>query len=56
MQSEKPNAVDELHAFSTAAHYRWKELMFGESEGSPVRFPHGYYEMAFSLVGAQTCG
>ena len=52
IQTGRPVAIDELHAFSIAAHDRWNELLSDEPDGSLVRFPHGYYEMAFSLIGA----
>ena len=51
-QNSIPNALDELRDYCTAAHDRWKELVSDEPDSSPARFPHGYYEMAFSLVGA----
>ena len=46
-----PSALDDLRDYCTAAHDRWKELVSDEPDNSPARFPHGYYEMAFSLVG-----
>ena len=51
-QDSIPNALDDLQDYCTAAHGRWKELVSSEDDHSPARFPHGYYEMAFSLVGA----
>lgn len=48
-----PNAADDLHAFSHAAHSRWSELIDELPENAPARFPLGHYEMAFSLIGAQ---
>jgi hypothetical protein len=48
-----PNARDELHAFCEAARARWSELAEDLPEDSSGRFPHGYYELGFSLVGAQ---
>ena len=47
-----PNALDDLQDYCTSAHGRWEELVSDEPDLSPARFPHGYYEMAFSLVGA----
>ena len=47
-----PNALDDLRDYRTAAHSRWEELVSNEPDSSPARFPYGYYEMAFSLVGA----
>ena len=51
-QNLMPNTLDDLHDYCTAARDRWKELVSSEPDASPARFPHGYYEMAFSLVGA----
>lgn len=51
-QDSIPNALDDLQDYRTAAHSRWEELVSNEPDSSPARFPHGYYEMAFSLVGA----
>ena len=51
-QNTMPNALDDLRHYCTAAHDRWKELVSDDPENSPARFPHGYYEMAFSLLGA----
>ena len=47
-----PNALDDLQDYCTLAHGRWEELVSDEPDLSPARFPHGYYEMAFSLVSA----
>ena len=47
------NARDELHDFCEAARTRWVELTAVLPDGAPGRFPHGFYEMGFSLVGAQ---
>ena len=52
MQDSMPNVLDDLQDYSTAAHDRWEELVLDAPDDSPARFPHGYYEMAFSLVGA----
>ncbi len=51
-QDSRPNALDDLQDYRTAAHSRWEELVSNEPDSSPARFPHGYYEMAFSLIGA----
>ena len=51
-QNSMSNSLDDLQPYCTAAHDRWKELVSGEEDHSPARFPHGYYEMAFSLIGA----
>ena len=52
-QNPAPNALNELRTYCDDARERWEELVTSEPEGSPARFPHGYYEMGFSLVGAQ---
>jgi hypothetical protein len=44
--------VDALAEFCAAAHDRWTELVSDRPSDSPARFPHGYYELAFALVGA----
>ncbi len=52
-QNPAPNAFSELQTYCDGARERWEELVAGEPEESPARFPHGYYEMGFSLAGAQ---
>ena len=52
-QNPAPNVLSELQTYCNDAHERWEELVAGEPEESPARFPHGYYEMGFSLAGAQ---
>ena len=52
-QNPVPNALSELQTYCNEARERWRELVAGEPEESPARFPHGYYEMGFSLAGAQ---
>lgn len=52
-QNSIPNVFDELQMFSEAAYSRWKMLIENEPENSPAQFPHGYYEMGFSLVHAE---
>ena len=42
-----------LKDFCAAAYHYWKEeIVASEPDDSPSRFPHGYYEMGFALVGA----
>ena len=53
LQNPSPNALSELKTYCNDAHERWKELVANESENSPSRFPYGYYEMGFFLVGAK---
>lgn len=52
-QNPETKALGELQTYCIQARERWKELVANQPEGSPARFPHGYYEMGFSLVGAQ---
>lgn len=47
-----PNIVKQLREFSASGRERWLELTDGLPDEHPSRFPHGYYEMSFSLVGA----
>ena len=53
LQNPAPNALSELKTYCDDARERWEELVAKEPKDSPARFPHGYYEMGFSLVGAQ---
>jgi len=48
-----PDAQAQLHAFCEAARARSVELTDTLPEGAAGRFPLGFYEMSFSLVGAQ---
>jgi hypothetical protein len=45
-------ALQALKAFCAAARARWQVLTANEPEEGPAHFPHGFYEMGFSLVGA----
>jgi hypothetical protein len=47
-----PSAIEKLRAYCKAGNARWRELADTLSVGAPGRFPHGYYEMGFSLVNA----
>ena len=42
-----------LSDFSTDAYERWRELAETAPDESPARFPHGFYEFGFSLIGAE---
>ncbi len=53
LQNPAPNALGELRTYCDNARERWEELAASQPKESPARFPHGYYEMGFSLVGAQ---
>jgi len=48
-----PDALQRLRDQVEQARARWTELVAPLPPDSPSKFPHGYYEMAFSLVGAQ---
>ena len=47
-----PEPLEALTDFCTAANGRWTELVSGLPADSPSRFPFGYYEMGFALIGA----
>jgi hypothetical protein len=47
-----PGALEALSTFCNAARARWQTLTAEEPADAPPRFPHGFYEMGFSLVGA----
>lgn len=47
-----PDALAELLSFCDESWNRWEELVQQLPEGAAGRFPHGYYEMAFSPIGA----
>lgn len=48
-----PNVTAELHGFAEAGRRRWQELVANLPNDDEARFPHGYYEMAFKLIGAE---
>ena len=50
--SQEGRSPDALADFCAAAHERWAELVSDLPGDSPARFPAGYYEMGFALVGA----
>jgi hypothetical protein len=47
-----PGALEVLRVFCDQAYQRWQALTSNEPTDAPPRFPHGFYEMGFSLVGA----
>ena len=51
-KSLAPTAFDKLKNFCVDASERWRELISSQPENSPARFPHGYFEMGFSLIDA----
>ena len=53
LQDPAPNALSELQTYCDEALNRWLELVADQPKDAPARFPHGYYEMGFSLVGTQ---
>lgn len=48
-----PDAAANLHRFAEGGHKRWQQLVSGLPENDEARFPHGYYEMSFKLVGSE---
>ena len=48
-----PSAEERFAAFVAGAQKRWAELVADLRPDMPARFPHGYYEMAFALEGAE---
>ncbi len=48
-----PNAEERFAAFVDGARQRWEQLVADLPPDAPARFPHGYYEMAFALDGAE---
>ena len=49
-----PNVHAELSQFSEAARGRWQELSSVLPEDSTSRFPNGFYEMSFAIIGNET--
>lgn len=47
------NVASELHAFIEESRRRWEVLTSDLPPDAPARFPLGYYEMGFLLVGAR---
>jgi hypothetical protein len=47
-----PTAEEALAAFAEAAQRRWSDIVADLPSTTSARFPLGYYEMAFSLAGA----
>jgi hypothetical protein len=48
-----PDALEQLRSFCEAGRGRWAELTTELLPQAPMRYPYGYYEMGFSLVGAK---
>lgn len=51
-QGSSVDPLEELHQYCTAARERWIELTSDLPIDSPSRFPYGYYDTGFALVGA----
>ena len=51
-QDSPTDPLDALGNFCATAHERWIGLVSGRPAESPARFPHGFYELGFALVGA----
>ena len=52
LNDPQPNAQQDLESFCNEARKRWKELISNLPNDAPARFVNGWYEMGFSLVGA----
>lgn len=57
-QPGSPTPESDLHgqlkSFCDDSHARWKALTANLPERAAARFPHGWYEMGFRLVGARS--
>lgn len=49
----RPNASEQLRGFVEDGRARWLELTQDLDANAAARFPLGYYEMAFSLIGSE---
>ncbi len=49
---EEQEPLEALKDYCLAARQRLNDLVAGEPADSPARFPYGYYDMGFALVGA----
>ena len=52
IQTLIPSVLDELQDYCDATRSRWTELVSVLPHGHKSRFPHGYWEIGLSLVGA----
>ena len=52
-ESPEPSAKEQLREFCTSAYERWNEITAAVPPTSGSRFPKGYYEMGFALIGAK---
>jgi Putative DNA-binding domain len=53
LMAQVPDVATELRSFAAGGRERWQELVADLPDDDTARFPHGYYEMAFKLVGAE---
>jgi hypothetical protein len=53
VEAAAPNAKEAFTGFVDAARQRWSDLIADLPPHFPARFPHGSYEMAFALAGAE---
>jgi hypothetical protein len=51
--AQLPDVATELRRFAAGGRERWQELVADLPDDDTARFPHGYYEMSFKLVGAE---
>jgi Putative DNA-binding domain len=51
--AQVPDVATELRSFAAGGRERWQELVADLPDDDTARFPHGYYEMTFKLVGAE---
>ena len=52
VEEPPPNALSEVQTYCDESRARWTELVANLPKDASARFPNGYYEMGFSLVGA----
>ncbi len=49
-ETKEPDEIDKLRRFVRDARAYWKKAVADQPTNSPIRFPHGYYEMSISLL------
>ena len=54
MQNPIPNALDDLRDYCADSRHRWEALVSNLPADAPAVFPHGYWEIGFYLVGANS--
>lgn len=50
-ENPRPDALAQLEAYCLSSRTRWAAITEELPQDSPPRFPSGYYEMGFSIVG-----